>query len=95
MSARRPVPTPKPEVVQTVCSMCGLDWARHKKAATAEECIRLLKDDLAGAEIRAAQRPWQYPWIFTTTNSQPIREQPTPIWEVSKGTTLGQIEGPR
>jgi hypothetical protein len=95
MSARRPVPTPKPEVVQTVCSMCGLDWARHKKAATAEECIRLLKDDLAGAEVRAAQRPYQYPWVITSEPHRPLREVPTPWkWETSK-TSLGQIEGPR
>lgn len=39
----------KPEPVNklVVCSMCGLDWARHGASPTAEKCVELLKADIA------------------------------------------------
>lgn len=39
--------TPEPVVVQTICSMCGLAWERHGEDPTPEDCIRLLKAELA------------------------------------------------
>lgn len=43
--------TPKPKVVSTVCTECGLDWAKHKSDAKGvvklDECVRLLKAALA------------------------------------------------
>ena len=41
---------PEPIAKSTVCSVCGLAWERHAvkgKIVPVEECIRLLKADLA------------------------------------------------
>lgn len=38
---------PAPVAVTTVCSLCGLDWQQHGADATTEDCIRLLKLELA------------------------------------------------
>jgi hypothetical protein len=50
---------PEPKSVKIVCTVCGLDWDRHRCASDSdvsiEECVRLLKADLS------AKRP-----AFTT-----------------------------
>jgi hypothetical protein len=38
---------PKPVVAKQVCSVCGLDWERHAEKPGYEDCIKLLKADLA------------------------------------------------
>lgn len=38
---------PKPVVVTTICSECGLAWEAHGKNPTTADCIRLLKIELA------------------------------------------------
>lgn len=66
-------PTPQPVVVTTICSECGIDWARHGKDPTTADCIRLLKQDLALAQayrppvvvpapypVYPMVRPWRY-----------------------------------
>jgi hypothetical protein len=76
MSARKAVPTPKAVVTSEVCSLCGLGWKRHGKDATAEECIRLLKMDLAAASIRWPYPQYPHPII---THTEPLtRERPWP-----------------
>lgn len=47
----------KPEPVPTAirCSLCGLSWEKHPEKATAEDCVGLLKAELA-------RRPYSYPW---------------------------------
>jgi hypothetical protein len=45
------VKTPKPKTVKVDCDVCGLDWKQHKPDAkgkvTLDECVRLLKAELA------------------------------------------------
>lgn len=43
MSKALAVPTPKPVVVEQVCSLCEEDWAEHPENATALDCIEILK----------------------------------------------------
>lgn len=38
---------PKAVVKSKVCSECGLDWARHGAKPTLDDCVKLLKADLA------------------------------------------------
>lgn len=38
---------PKPVVVTTICSECGLDWDDHGDNPTTSDCVRLLKIELA------------------------------------------------
>ena len=52
--------TPAPVAKSTVCSVCGLDWDRHKiakgaKAPKVDECVQLLKMDLAASASRYRQ----------------------------------------
>ena len=43
-------PEPVPKLV--VCSVCGLDWTKHPEKPLLDDCIALLK-----AELAAARRP--------------------------------------
>lgn len=38
------VPTPKPVVVEQVCSICDEDWAEHPEDATVMDCVEILKN---------------------------------------------------
>jgi hypothetical protein len=43
---------PEPKATNVVCTECGLDWAKHlagprKKTPTHEDCVRVLKAELA------------------------------------------------
>lgn len=62
-----PTNTPKPVVVTTICSLCGLDWERHGAEPTTEDCIRLLKAELASRPMPTLvirdRYPYVQPWI--------------------------------
>lgn len=59
MAARKNVaPKPEPVAVQTICSMCGLDWKRHGRNPTTEDCIRLLKQELASRPVTPTVAPY-------------------------------------
>jgi hypothetical protein len=51
---------PKPKTVKVVCDMCGIEWAAHKlkptHEPTLEECVRVLKAELA-------KRPTRNPYL--------------------------------
>lgn len=68
-------PVPAPVVVTTVCSMCGLDWERHGADPTTEDCIRLLKAELA-------RRPVTIPVMQPVPYPQPY---PVPRWPYPRG----------
>lgn len=61
------MPKPKPVVVSTVCSECGLPWEDHGDTPTLADCVRLLK-----------ARPPQvinYPYHWSYTNTvEPYRK---------------------
>ena len=61
---------PHPVVIKTICSLCGLDWDGHGDDPTAEDCVRLLK-----AEVAKKSTPityWTYwPNVYTPTYIQP------------------------
>lgn len=69
---------PAPVVVTTVCSMCGLDWQRHGSDPTTEDCIRLLKMELAHRPVTITLPvPYAQPVVYPT----PVRPWPTgPTW---------------
>lgn len=57
--------TPKPKHTATVCDACGIDWKRHTdrmetsdQKPTTDDCIALLKADLAAEQLR---KPVPYP----------------------------------
>ena len=66
---------PEPVAVETVCSVCGLDWGSHGENPTAEDCIRLLKVE--------AERPP----IIIQEERKPYREpyRERPYWGESPG----------
>ena len=73
-----PTTQPKPVIVSQVCSMCGLDWERHGEKPTTEDCIRLLKAELASRPVTItipSVYPYPvvpgaapYPWWYTIWN---------------------------
>lgn len=52
---------PKPVVVTTICSECGLPWEAHGDEPTTGDCIRLLKIELAKRPSVAIAQPYVYP----------------------------------
>lgn len=54
--------TPKPVVVKTICSMCDLDWEDHGDNPTTEDCIRLLKAEVAKKSSGCTH--YHYPWYW-------------------------------
>lgn len=38
---------PRRKVIQVACSECGLDWKEHGEKPSLEDCVRLLKVELA------------------------------------------------
>jgi hypothetical protein len=38
---------PKPKTVKVVCDVCGQDWKAHGTRPTLEDCVPLLKAELA------------------------------------------------
>ncbi len=62
MAARKKAATPEPVAVTTICSVCGLPWLDHGKTPTTEDCIRLLKAELAKRPIQVPiPQPYPYP----------------------------------
>lgn len=54
---------PEPKATNVVCTECGLDWEKHlkgprKKNPTLEDCVRVLKAELAA---RPKLHPFQFP----------------------------------
>lgn len=80
MTTRKTPQVPEPVAVTTVCSMCGLDWKLHGKTPTTEDCIRLLKLELARRPhyVPPVIIPQPYPVV-------PYRPPYQPWW----GTTSG------
>ncbi len=76
---------PKPVVVETICSECGLDWEPHGENPTTSDCIRLLKAELAkprSVTIAPYVQPWPYP-VYPLYPSIPYRPYG---WQMSGGT---------
>ena len=62
MAARKKVPA-KPEAVpvNTICSVCGLPWTDHGNDPTTDDCIRLLKAELA-KRVQVIPQPYPVPY---------------------------------
>ena len=95
MAAKRPK-KPSPVPVETVCSVCGFAWTLHGSDPTTDDCIRLLKVELA-------KKPVPVPYIQPYPYWVPYRERPlykeVPRWEgkveTSMGATYKEICSPR
>lgn len=79
---------PQPVATVTVCSICELDWDLHGENPTTDDCIRLLKSELATvqAELEEAQIPeFKLPAILPyctrphKDDYHPIQPWPQPI----------------
>lgn len=79
MAARKKVPA-KPEAVpvNTICSVCGLPWSDHGRDPNTDDCIRLLKAELAKrVQYVPVQVPVPYvprptrPWYWEDWYSRP------------------------
>ncbi len=71
---------PKPVPVTTVCDLCGLAWALHGNEPTTDDCIRLLK-----VEVAKKGQP-VYPYVYYP-RKRPFQEVPWRqpfIWEATK-----------
>lgn len=83
MAARKKAPaTPSPVAVTTICSVCGLGWELHGTKPTTEDCIRLLKAELAARPVFVPQpyiirEPYRRPWYG---------EGPNPLWRQNMPT---------
>lgn len=81
MAARKKVQKPAPVIVQTICSICGEDWAQHREAdgeVSTLECVRLLKAKIAFTPTVVIQRPYV----------TPIYYPPTPWWQTTPQWTI-------
>jgi hypothetical protein len=85
MATRKKTPQkPEPVPVSTICSVCGLSWHDHGKDPTTDDCIRLLKAELAK---RLIQVPYSYPvpsrsyhpWHWEEWYMRPRRGEPYEI----------------
>ena len=80
------VPTPKPVVVEEVCSLCNEDWDLHPKDATAADCIEILKAKKAKHDCcHHIHWTYTYPWYDSNTTTITVNPQvqvtPTaPVW---------------
>lgn|ERR1019366_1365045 len=74
MAARKKTPQkPEPVAVTTICSVCGLPWHDHGKDPTTEDCIRLLKAELASKSIPGYQPYPIRPWYWEEWYNKPYR----------------------
>jgi hypothetical protein len=71
---------PEPVVVTTICSMCSLPWEQHGADPTTEDCIRLLKLELA-------KRPAVVTYPVYPQPLRPLIGPYTPYWS-SVGQSL-------
>lgn len=68
-----------------ICSVCGLEWSRHSKTPKVDECIELLKRDLAAEKART--KPYPYvPYI-------PYVPYPRPVYPTYPNWWYGSSSG--
>lgn len=94
----------KPEAVsvETICSVCGLDWDLHGENPTTEDCVELLKAELASRPtttvirepvyVPYAERPWKYPrpWYYGEGGYE--KTSPYYIYSGTNESKMGNIE---
>lgn len=79
---------PKPVAVTTVCSVCGLGWELHGEDPTTDDCIRLLK-----AELASRPAIINYPTIYPRPYVQPRWPQPYgPYWVTNVCTNTANAQ---
>ena len=100
MATRKKTPAkPEPVAVTTICSVCGLPWLNHGKDPTTEDCIRLLKDELASRPITVPQpypvpvRPY-LPWYWEEWHTKLRPYGPQKIWCASGEQSETSQESP-
>lgn len=82
---------PTPVITSEICSVCGLDWARHGDKPTAKTCIDLLRADASAARVALANRPFVQP-IPYLPYVPPRRNPPyRQYWGGSGGSTWNVI----
>ena len=95
MATKRPK-KPSPVPVQTVCAVCGLDWKAHGDDPTTDDCIRLLKAEVAKGPVTVPYYP--YPYVIRETPApyieSPYRPYKPPLWVKPEGITK-EIGTPR
>lgn len=75
MAAKKKNTEPKPVAITTICSVCGLSWSNHGETPTTDDCIRLLKAELAKRPITIPNpypvptpypvpSPYKRPWYW-------------------------------
>lgn len=76
------VPTPKPVVVEEVCSLCNEDWDLHPENATAADCIEILRAKKVKHDCcHHIHWTYTYPYTSTWTINPPVQVTPTaPHW---------------
>ena len=81
--------TPKPVVVKTICSMCGLDWDAHGDSPTTEDCIRLLKAEIDKKPSGCTHYhyDWWYRYGWTPNTTPYVYPQITWTSGANTGTT--------
>jgi|ERR1700677_49429 len=89
MAARKKTPAkPEPVPVTTICSVCGLSWHDHGKDPTTDDCIRLLKAELAKKPVTVPE-PYPYPvrpvrpWYWEEWYQKPYRKPYEITWSSS------------
>lgn len=92
MAARKKTAkTPEPVAVTTICSVCGLSWSDHGKEPTTDDCIRLLKAELANRPLTVpvpqpypypvpAPRPYVRPWYWEEWYGKPYKRPLEITW---------------
>lgn len=83
---------PEPQVVSTICSLCGLDWERHGAEPTSETCIELLLGEVRSLNAQLAARPIVqpigYPLPVPYPRTYPVPYYRSPWWWNNSGTTI-------
>jgi hypothetical protein len=76
---------PEPVAVETICSVCGIDWGLHGESPTTDDCINLLKSALEYEQSRRVTP------IYVERHVAPPIQQPWypsgPYWYNSPSTT--------
>lgn len=78
---------PEPKVIRVVCSLCDLEWNAHGEDPTTENCIRLLKAELA-------HRPYtNYQYIYQRLPNYPAIGYPA--INTNPATSICETRTPR
>jgi hypothetical protein len=75
MATRKQPKKPEAVPVNTVCSVCGVDWKRHGVNPTTDDCIRLLKED-----IEILKRDLSHERVKSPYVPVPVPYRPEPSW---------------